>query len=68
VKDVRELIAYSKANPGRLSYASSGSNLPHLAGVLFNGIAGTDLARALQGHRRTQRPAGRPGVDESPTS
>jgi tripartite-type tricarboxylate transporter receptor subunit TctC len=44
VKDVRELIAYSKANPGRLSYASSGNGASsHLAGVLFNGIAGTDL-------------------------
>ena len=44
VKDVRELIAYSKAHPGQLSYASSGNGASsHLAGVLFNGIAGTDL-------------------------
>ncbi len=44
VKDVRELIAYAKANPAKLSYASSGNGASsHLAGVLFNGIAGTDL-------------------------
>ena len=43
-KDVRELIAYAKAHPSKLSYASSGNGASsHLAGVLFNGIAGTDL-------------------------
>ena len=43
-KDVRELIAYAKSNPGKLSCASSGNGASsHLAGVLFNGIAGTDI-------------------------
>ncbi len=43
-KDARELVAYAKANPGRLSYASSGNGASsHLAGVLFNSVAGTDL-------------------------
>ena len=43
-KNVKELIAYAKANPGKLSYASSGNGASsHLAGVLFNMRTGTDL-------------------------
>jgi tripartite-type tricarboxylate transporter receptor subunit TctC len=43
-KNVQELIAYSKAHPGKLSYASSGNGASsHLAGVLFNNLAGTDF-------------------------
>ncbi|HEX2011388.1 MAG TPA: tripartite tricarboxylate transporter substrate binding protein [Roseateles sp.] len=44
-KNIKELIAYAKANPGKLSFASSGNGASsHLAGVLFNQLAGTDLA------------------------
>jgi tripartite-type tricarboxylate transporter receptor subunit TctC len=43
-KTVKELIAYAKANPGKLAFASSGSGASsHLAGVLFNMRAGTDI-------------------------
>jgi tripartite-type tricarboxylate transporter receptor subunit TctC len=45
--NVKELIAYAKANPGKLSFASSGQGASsHLAGVLFNTTAGTDILHA----------------------
>jgi tripartite-type tricarboxylate transporter receptor subunit TctC len=38
---VPELIAYAKANPGKINMASAGSgSAPHLAGELFNAMAG----------------------------
>jgi tripartite-type tricarboxylate transporter receptor subunit TctC len=44
VKTVPELIAYAKANPGKLSYGSAGSgSLPHLGMELFKAQTGTDV-------------------------
>jgi tripartite-type tricarboxylate transporter receptor subunit TctC len=44
VKTPQELIAYCKANPGKLSFSSSGVGNPQqLAGELMNTMAGTDV-------------------------
>lgn len=44
VKSVQELIAYAKARPGQLRYASAGSgSAPHMSGELFNYMAGTTM-------------------------
>jgi tripartite-type tricarboxylate transporter receptor subunit TctC len=43
-KTIPELIAYAKANPGRISLASAGiGSSNHLAGELFKVMAGVDL-------------------------
>jgi len=43
-KSVAELIAYAKANPGKLSYASAGvGSTVHLAGEFFKHTAGIDI-------------------------
>lgn len=44
-KSVKELVAYGKAHPGELSFASSGTGgAPHFSGELFKSMAGLDLA------------------------
>jgi tripartite-type tricarboxylate transporter receptor subunit TctC len=43
-KNVRELIALMKANPGKYSFASSGNGTSqHLSGELFKTMAGVDM-------------------------
>jgi tripartite-type tricarboxylate transporter receptor subunit TctC len=43
-RTVPELIAYAKANPGRINLASSGTgNLTHLSGELFRMMSGIEL-------------------------
>jgi tripartite-type tricarboxylate transporter receptor subunit TctC len=44
VKSVKELIAYAKADPGKLTYASQGVGASgHIAGELFKLHTGTDI-------------------------
>jgi tripartite-type tricarboxylate transporter receptor subunit TctC len=44
VRSLRDLADYAKANPGRLSYGSSGNGAAqHLAGEMFKQIAGVDM-------------------------
>jgi tripartite-type tricarboxylate transporter receptor subunit TctC len=43
-KTVAELVAYGKANPGKLCFASSGNGgAPHMSGELFKSMTGIDM-------------------------
>jgi tripartite-type tricarboxylate transporter receptor subunit TctC len=44
VRTTAEFIAYAKANPGKINYASPGvGTLPHVAGELFKAMTGVDI-------------------------
>ncbi len=44
VNSVSEMVAYAKARPGQLNYASAGNGtLAHLSGVMLNNKAGVDI-------------------------
>lgn len=44
IKTIAELVAYAKANPAKLTYASAGvGSANHLAGALFQSLAGVNI-------------------------
>src|SRR5262249_50067191 len=52
-KNVAEFIAYAKANPGKLNYASQGNGTTsHLTAVMFDKVAGTKMTHVA--YRGTQ--------------
>ena len=41
--NVRELLAYAKANPRRLNFGASNGAPPHMLALLFNALTGADI-------------------------
>ena len=49
--NVAELVAYARKNPGKVSYASSGTGTPqHLAGALLEQLAGVPFGTKMPNH------------------
>jgi tripartite-type tricarboxylate transporter receptor subunit TctC len=46
IRDLKELIAYAKANPGKLFNASAGfGSAPHMSAVVFQSVAGVQFTQ-----------------------
>jgi tripartite-type tricarboxylate transporter receptor subunit TctC len=60
--DASAFIAYAKANPGKLTYASNGvGTAGHLTAEFFMSLTGSKMTPSLQGNRaRAHRPRRRP--------
>lgn len=43
VHSVKELVAYAKANPGKLNYGAAIGTPPHLSGEMFKHLTGADI-------------------------
>ena len=43
VHSIKELVAYAKANPGKLNYGAPIGTPPHLSGEMFKHLTGTDI-------------------------
>ena len=57
INNVRELVDYAKANPGKLSYTSSGiGSVFHLTGELLNSAAGINLLHVPTRARNRRSP------------
>ena len=56
-KNLQELIAYARANPGKLNFGSSGAgSAPHLAAELFSAMAGLKMVHVpYKGSGESQR-------------
>ena len=66
INNVQELIAYAKANPGKVNFGSAGvGSTPHLSGELFKNLTKRrDHPRALSRHGAgDERPDRRPHPD-----
>src|SRR5262245_25600439 len=62
-KTVPELIAYAKANPGKINMASAGAgSAPHMAGELFNFMASVHMVHVPRPGTRAGRFARRAGA------
>ena len=66
-KTVAELVAYARANPGKLNYSTGGAGtLPHLTAELFKKLCGTDIVHVPYkgGGPALDRRRRRPGADD----